>query len=76
VPTAIAVKVVDASALAALLFGEPEADTIAAQLDGAQMAAPALLDDTKAVLGHRRRGTWRPPGGAPKQGLAVVPIST
>ena len=39
----MAVKVVDASALAALLFGEPEADTIAAQLDGAQLAAPALL---------------------------------
>ena len=39
----MAVKVVDASAAAALLFGEPEADTIAAQLDGAQLAAPALL---------------------------------
>jgi len=40
----MAVKVVDASALAALLFGEPEADRIAAQLDGAQLVAPALLD--------------------------------
>jgi len=39
----MAVKVVDASALAALLFSEPEADAIAAQLDGAQLAAPALL---------------------------------
>lgn len=39
----MAVKVVDASALAALLFNEPEADAIAAQLDGAQLAAPALL---------------------------------
>ena len=39
----MAVKVVDASALAALLFSEPEADKIAAQLDGAQLAAPALL---------------------------------
>jgi predicted nucleic acid-binding protein len=37
------VKVVDASAIAALLFGEPEADVIAARLDGAQLAAPALL---------------------------------
>ncbi|WP_254066570.1 type II toxin-antitoxin system VapC family toxin [Acidisoma sp. S159] len=43
VPTAMAVKVVDASALAALLFSEPEAEKIAAQLDGAQLAAPALL---------------------------------
>lgn len=39
----MAIKVVDASALAALLFNEPEADTIAAQLDGSQLAAPALL---------------------------------
>ena len=29
--------------LAALLFNEPEADAIAAQLDGSQLAAPALL---------------------------------
>ena len=39
-----AVKVVDASALAALLFGEPEADPIAARLDGARLVAPVLLD--------------------------------
>ena len=37
------VKVVDASALAALLFGEPEAEAIAASLEGARLAAPALL---------------------------------
>jgi predicted nucleic acid-binding protein len=37
------VKVVDASAVAALLFGEPEADAIAAQLDGARLTAPRLL---------------------------------
>ena len=37
------VKVVDASALAALLFGEPEADAIAASLEGARLTAPALL---------------------------------
>ena len=36
-------KVVDASALAALLFGEPEAETVAAQLDGARLFAPSLL---------------------------------
>jgi len=40
----MAVKVVDASALAAILFGEPEEHVVAAQLDGAQLAAPALLD--------------------------------
>jgi len=38
-----AVKVVDASALAALLFGEPEAESLAARLDGARLVAPSLL---------------------------------
>ncbi len=42
-PIAIAVKVVDASALAALLFGEPEAEAIASRLDNARLLAPALL---------------------------------
>jgi predicted nucleic acid-binding protein len=39
----MAVKVVDASALAALLFGEPEAEAVAGQLEGARLVAPALL---------------------------------
>ena len=38
------IKVVDASALAALLFGEPEAEAIAKQLDGGRLTAPSLLD--------------------------------
>ncbi len=37
------VKVVDASALAALLFGEPEAETVASQLENHRLAAPAVL---------------------------------
>ena len=37
------VTVVDASALAALLFGEPEAEAVARRLDGARLAAPVLL---------------------------------
>jgi predicted nucleic acid-binding protein len=37
-------KVVDASALAALLFAEPEAENIAKRLEGARLAAPSLLD--------------------------------
>jgi len=37
------VKVVDASALAALPFGEPEAEAVAARLDGARLVAPSLL---------------------------------
>ena len=39
----MAIKIVDASALAALLFGEPEAEAVADLLDGAQLAAPSLL---------------------------------
>ncbi len=38
------IKVVDASALAALVFGEPEAEAVAALLEGARLAAPSLLD--------------------------------
>jgi predicted nucleic acid-binding protein len=37
------VKVVDASALAALLYGEPEAETVARRLGRARLVAPALL---------------------------------
>ena len=37
------VKVVDASALGALVFGEPDAPAVAAQLKGSLMVAPHLL---------------------------------
>jgi predicted nucleic acid-binding protein len=37
-------KVVDTSALAALIFAEPEAEDIAKRLEGARLAAPALID--------------------------------
>ena len=40
----MAAKVVDASALAALLFGEPEAESVADRLEDADLVAPALLD--------------------------------
>jgi predicted nucleic acid-binding protein len=39
----MAVRVVDASALAALLFGEPEAEAVAARFEGSGLFAPALL---------------------------------
>jgi predicted nucleic acid-binding protein len=39
-----AIKVVDASAVAALVFGEPEAEAVAKVLEGARLAAPSLLD--------------------------------
>jgi predicted nucleic acid-binding protein len=37
------VKVVDGSALAALLFGEPEGESVAGRLGDARLVAPALL---------------------------------
>lgn len=37
------VKVVEASAIGALVFGEPAAEEVAARLSGATLAAPALL---------------------------------
>jgi predicted nucleic acid-binding protein len=39
----MAVKVVDASAVAAVLFGEPEADEVAERLRDARLVAPGLL---------------------------------
>lgn len=42
--TVTGIKVVDASALAAILFAEPEAEAIAERLTGARLAAPSLLD--------------------------------
>lgn len=38
------VKVIDASALAALVFSEPEQSKIAEQIQGASLLAPALID--------------------------------
>ena len=39
----MAVSVVDASALGAVLFNEPEAEHVVAQLEGAILVAPALI---------------------------------
>lgn len=39
----MAAKVIDASALGALLFGEPEAESVAQLLRGVDLVAPALL---------------------------------
>ena len=39
----MAVRVVDASALGALLFGEPDGAAVAERLRGAELIAPALL---------------------------------
>ena len=52
-PTATAAKVVDASALAALIFGEPEGAAMAEQLRG-QLVAPDVLGDVRMHLGPVR----------------------
>lgn len=39
----MAVKVVDSSAVAALLFGEPDGPVIAERIAGASLVAPGLL---------------------------------
>ena len=38
------IRVIDASALAALVFDEPEADAIAERIHGCDLVAPTLLD--------------------------------
>lgn len=50
-------KVVDASALCALLFGEPEAGTVASSLAGSALFAPELLsfEVANTCLMKRRR---------------------
>lgn len=52
------VAVVDASAIAAILFGEPAADDIVRRLGGSQLAAPSLLPyEIASVAGGKvRRG--------------------
>lgn len=48
------VKVVDASAVAALLFGEPKAEEIAAWFGVARLAAPTLLAYEVANIGWKK----------------------
>ena len=42
-PTVTAVKVIDCSAVAAVLFGEPEAKAVTVEIGDAQLTAPRLL---------------------------------
>jgi len=56
------VKVVDASAVAAILFDEPEADDVANTVEGAHLVAPFQLDYELAnvcVVKSRRRPAER-----------------
>ena len=47
--------VVDCSAIAALVFGEPDGDKMAARLTGALLAAPALFDLELASVCLKKR---------------------
>jgi len=47
-------KVVDASAVAALLFVEPEADEVARQLEGFELTAPSLLPYEIASVARKK----------------------
>ncbi len=67
----MATAVVDASAIAALAFGEPDAEKLAGMLEGRTLAAPTLLPyeiANVAVMKQRRRSLSGP--GAEK-GLAI-----
>ena len=50
----MAVKVVDASALGALLFGEPGAREVARRLQGHRLVAPHLLPFELASIGRKK----------------------
>jgi len=75
--------VADASAVAALMFGEPEADAIAEGLGGEDLAAPWLLPfevANVAAMKLRRRSATRRAleaglGMLPRLGIALYPAS-
>lgn len=50
----IPAKVVDASALAALVFGEPEAKELAGKLKAAELLAPSLLPFELASIARKK----------------------
>jgi len=50
----MAVKVVDASALGALAFGEPESETVAKQLSTSTLVAPQLLWFELASIAYKK----------------------
>jgi predicted nucleic acid-binding protein len=58
--------VADASALAALIFEEPEADLVEPQLQGAQVFAPALLQFELANV------AWKKIRRRPHEGVKVL----
>ncbi len=50
----VAARVVDASAVAAVLFGEPDAERIAQELEGQDLCAPSLLPYELASVARKK----------------------
>lgn len=70
--------VVDASAIGAIAFGEPEGEALAAVLRGATLIAPSLIDYELSNLALKK--TRRSPATAPQIAMALdaalaLPIS-
>jgi predicted nucleic acid-binding protein len=75
----MAAKVVDASAVAAILFAEPEGEAVAARIDGDRLFAPALLPfeiATVCIKKMRRHPSLRQPILARLSLLSRFPIET
>jgi predicted nucleic acid-binding protein len=74
--------VVDASAIAAIVFGEPDGDTIAAQLEDGTLVAPALIDYELASIGWKKLRRHPDRAGemlaslARVRGLAITRVAT
>jgi len=66
-------EVVDASALAALLFGEPEAERVAERLEGATLFAPSLIRYELASVCAKKRQVYPDQGDALLAALDLYP---
>lgn len=60
--------VVDASAVAAVIFGEPSADALRSALHGQQLFAPSLIDYELANV------AWKKLRGAPASAVAIFDV--
>ena len=77
------VRVADASAVAAVLFHEPEADEVESRLRGYRLSAPALLTYELANVcwkkslrrPHERSGFRRALARLPQLGIHLTPVS-
>ena len=66
--------VVDASAIAAVVFGEPDGRTVAAHVDGERLIAPSLIDYELASVACKK--LRRHPGLAPEIFAAVARLQS